>query len=412
MKHRIPRRKLKHNFTLLALIEFLTQARLYYPVAVLAYAEVAGSFTLAMSVFSVSFIAQTLLEIPFGLLSDKKGRRTVLIFGCATEFLAVFCYALSYSSDYGLGLLYLGTTFYGACCAAYSGNNNAMLYETLVHYKKPNEIAHILGRINAMGQGALASVGALTTLLLWLGFSFQDLMIFTLLPVGLGLLLSVFTLDPPHTRAWQTKASSPLKEALRLMLQNPRLAWFSGASAFNLALSSASNSFTPGFVASLWPVWLTPFYRTGQHIIGVICFWLSGRVSRRFGERSVLLVGTLVSKMISLMAYLTSWFVSPLLLMLTQVFYAVTHNADNSLQQKLFSNEQRSTMGSIISLAGAVLGAGLALLLGALADAIGPAYALAILSLAALPVSLIYWKMGLLGESKTNHSGGRKAKTL
>jgi MFS family permease len=80
-------------------------------------------------------------------------------------------------------------------------------------------------------------------------------------------------------------------------------------------------------------------------------------------------------------------------LTITQFFYAASTTADSALQQKFFSDEQRSTLGSIISVASAVVNAGMALVVGMIADRIGPAGALIVLSVASLPHILIYARL-------------------
>ncbi len=390
-KRKFGNKKLRRNFYLLAGNEFFAELRLFYPVAVLAFEAVTGSFALAMSVFAVMGMAQALSEIPTGMLADKIGRRKVLILGSAAEFLGVLCYFLSFSSAHGLALLYAGGVAFGFANAMFSGNNDAMLYETLSFYKRPHEISRLIGRVSSMGQMALALSGILATFCLWLGFSYRDLMMFSLVSVGIGVVLSLFTIEPPQHVTEDSHVGLHMLQSLRLILKHPRLRWLAFASAIRTGLNQTANSFVPSFVETVWPRWLTPLYRTAQNGIGSLGFWFSGYITKRLGAPKALFSGTVFSTIVSLLAYTIASIMSPFLLIITQLSYAVTRTADSALQQENFSNAQRATMGSLISFASAIVGGISSLLVGFLADSMGAASSLTTLLLCSVPVSLIYF---------------------
>lgn len=62
---------LRRNLDLMPIGALLGSTQLFYPIAVLAYREVTGSFANAMGVFAVMSVSQALLEIPTGVFSDK-----------------------------------------------------------------------------------------------------------------------------------------------------------------------------------------------------------------------------------------------------------------------------------------------------------------------------------------------------
>jgi len=131
--------KLKRNVNLIIFNEFVTELRFYFPVAIIGFQALTGSFTLAMSVFAVASLLQAFLEIPTGILSDKWGRRATFITGATSELTALLCYVFAFSSEYPLAWLYAGSLFYGLANALFSGNNHAMIYETLAYYRKTKE---------------------------------------------------------------------------------------------------------------------------------------------------------------------------------------------------------------------------------------------------------------------------------
>ena len=115
------------NIKLLNWFNFFTDLIFYAPIAVLYFAKVSGSFALGMSVFSIVTISSALLEIPTGIFSDKIGRRKTIILGAASAVVASIFYAIGGSFLF----LAIGSFFLGLCRSFYSGNNDALLYDTL-----------------------------------------------------------------------------------------------------------------------------------------------------------------------------------------------------------------------------------------------------------------------------------------
>jgi nitrate/nitrite transporter NarK len=75
----------------------------------------------------------------------------------------------------------------------------------------------------------------------------------------------------------------------------------------------------------------------------------------------------------------------------TSFLHGVKSIAQSTLMQYEFTDHQRATMASLNSLGGNVGYFVMSLVLGGLADALGPAKALIILTVISLPVIYIYW---------------------
>ena len=67
--------------------------------------------------------------------------------------------------------------------------------------------------------------------------------------------------------------------------------------------------------------------------------------------------------------------------------------ARDTLMQRSFTDRQRATMGSLISLGGNLLYAVVVFALGWFADRIGPQYALLAAELTTISVVLLYWRL-------------------
>jgi len=90
----IRRMSLRRNIRLLILFQFLVEFRLYAAVLVIYFAQVTGSYALAMSVLSVGMIAAAAFEVPTGIFSDLVGRRNTVVLGAIASILFVFFYAI------------------------------------------------------------------------------------------------------------------------------------------------------------------------------------------------------------------------------------------------------------------------------------------------------------------------------
>jgi predicted MFS family arabinose efflux permease len=77
----------------------------------------------------------------------------------------------------------------------------------------------------------------------------------------------------------------------------------------------------------------------------------------------------------------------------SSLFFGTGTVAQSSLLQKEFTHEQRATMGSLNSLASNLLFGVMAIILGFVADKIGPAKALLLTTIAGIPVLYIYLKL-------------------
>jgi MFS family permease len=67
--------------------------------------------------------------------------------------------------------------------------------------------------------------------------------------------------------------------------------------------------------------------------------------------------------------------------------------AQAALQQRAFSDAQRATMASLISLGGNLLFALAVFAIGALADRVGPRFALLTAEILSIPVLFLFWRL-------------------
>lgn len=395
MTHLLPRLRLRHNIPLMNLNTFFGALRFFYPVSILYFQQVTGNYTTAMGVISCAYLTQVLFEIPLGIVSDRLGRKGTLIVGCIAELVAVCSYALALSPPFldGWMWLYLGGALFGFAEACFSGNNTALLYETLGTYKKTDMAAKILGRNNSMTQAGLASSGAIAAFLLYIGYDFQDLIIFSIFSAILCMFTAFLVQEPPVHFMKEENTWAHTKLSLHLLIKNKKLRLLALAEIIIGGSDNSTNFLMPKFISLIWPTWAVPLYRLGQHIIGTISFWQAGHITQKFGAEKTLFGGSIISFFCAAIAFIGSSVLSPFLLFVTQINYATSTTASETLKQHNFSDAQRSTMGSLISFLGGIFSALFYLGAGILADVFSPQIALLIILCCSLPTLFIYHRL-------------------
>ncbi|MCC6905819.1 MAG: MFS transporter [Anaerolineae bacterium] len=375
------------NIRLMYWINFFTDFRLYSPVAALYFTQVSGSLALGMSVFSVGMLSAAIFEVPTALVSDLIGRRMTLILGAIASLSALVLYALG-----GTYLVLIaGAVVEGLARAFWSGNNDALIYDSLALNGRQGEYAHTLGRTSAMYQIALASsalLGGLVatrsfTLTLWLSSAAQ----------AACLLVALFLTELPRQAAREATAYSHLRDALQIFRMNPRLRLLSLSSILAFGLGETAHQFNVAFFATLWPIWAIGLARALANGMATIGFAFAGRVIRRFGALRVLLADDAYNRVAGIIATAFPTPASPALISAGSLFFGLSMIAQNDLLQREFSNAQRATMASLNALGGSLFFAVIAVITGVLGDRLDPGRALLVIQALLLSTALLHWRL-------------------
>ncbi|MBC7813907.1 MAG: MFS transporter, partial [Burkholderiales bacterium] len=187
------------NVRLLSWFNFWSDFRLYAPIAILYYSQIAGSYALGMSVYSVIMLSQSLCEVPTGVFSDMIGRKRTMVCGAIADVLAMFFYALAGVVG-GYPVLLIGAALQGLARSFYSGNNEALLHDTLAESGQREQFQEYLGKTSSMYQTALGISAVIGSVIAAL--SFQIVMWLSVLPMIAALLVSLrFTEPQAFTRS-------------------------------------------------------------------------------------------------------------------------------------------------------------------------------------------------------------------
>ncbi|KKR72109.1 MAG: hypothetical protein UU16_C0046G0023 [Candidatus Woesebacteria bacterium GW2011_GWA2_40_7] len=360
---------------------------MFAPLAIIYFSKVSGSYTLGTSVFGIIMLSSALFEVPTGIWSDKVGRKYTVVLGSWARVLAFVFYAIGLSYWW----LVVGAVFEGLSRAFYSGNNDALLYDTLADEHKEDNYDEFQGKVSSTEQLAMGISAVLSGLIAI--FSFHYLLWFTVIIQASLLFVSYFLVEPHFRKKLDTNLLVHIKEAISLFISNKKLRLLSLASILSYSISELKWEFTSAFVLTVWPIWAIGISKTLPSFGAALSFYFSGKLIRKFKAVTILLFDSVYGKVISFVSLLFPTAFSPLLMSTPSLLYGVGSVAEKTLMQHEFSNHQRATMSSLNSLGGSVGFALMSLVLGGLADSLGPAKALVILTIIGLPVIYLYWRI-------------------
>ena len=377
---------MKRNIQLLYFINFLSCFRFYTPVLVIYFAQITGSYTLAMTIVGMDSLFKAILEVPTGIYSDLIGRKKTLILALATSILTVVCWGIGGN----FWILLLGTFFGGLSGALASGNNDALLYDSLKEINQEDRYHHSYARSSSFGLagfGISALIGGFIatisfSLLFWISAVF----------FSVSLILAFWVHQPPSAKKVVTPFAH-LKDAIHLFIHNPRLRLLSLSGAYSSAITETTYQFSPVFINTLWPIWAVGIMKSGTNFLNSFGRLLSGQLIEKFGALKNLAGSFIISRIVLIISYAFPTVLSPVIIAFASVPFGVQSVAQQSLLQKEFSDHQRATMASLDSLLGALLFTIASFLVGFVADLAGPRNLMLTGEIFLLPVLFLYWRL-------------------
>jgi MFS family permease len=378
---------MERNIKLISWLNFFTDFVFFAPVAIIYFAKVTGSYTLGMSIFSVAYASSALFDIPTGIISDRIGRKLTTISGALCGIICISLYAIGGS----YWMLLAGGLTQGLSQAFYSGNNDALLHDSLKALKNERNYHIHLGTTSSMFQVALALASVIGSIMASISFSL--VMWVSVIPQIGAFIVATQLIEPPRTSTENTNIIEHMKDAIRQFKQNYKLRLLTFASMLRFSLGESVYFLRSAFVNTLWPLWAIGFSNFLSNIGGAISFYFSGKIINKYSHRAVLWFEIISNRIVNLIALIFPTVASPILMGTTSLTFGVGTVAINSLQQKEFTQSQRATLGSFISLSENILFGIVSLLSGVMADKIGPAKTLLVIQVLLLTPLIFYAKI-------------------
>lgn len=378
---------MNRNIKLLALFNFFTDFNFFSAILILYFAKVTGSYALGMSIFSITMFSSALFEVPTGILSDKIGRKRTVTAGAMAAVISVICYAIGGT----YWVLVLGALVEGLSRAFYSGNNNALLHDSLRDIHQADAYDHYLGKTSAMFEIALL-VGTVTGSIIAY-FSYSWVMWLSVIPQLICLFISLFLTEPSSLPSTTTNVYAHLSKAVQHIWNNKLLRLLSLNEIIGFGVGESTFQFKSAFIATLWPTWAIGFSKALSFLGAAISFWFAGKLIKKFGGINLMLFETCINRVINCVSALFPTVVSPVLMSSTSFLYGTTEVASNTLMQREFTETERATLASVVSFAGNIVFGLFSILVGFVADKTSPASAILMAQLFYLPTIMILWKI-------------------
>jgi MFS family permease len=378
---------MERNIKLLAIFNFFTDFKFYSAVLILYFAKITGSYTLAMSLFSVAMVSAALFEVPTGVLSDRVGRKRTITLGSVSAILSVVCYAVGG----GYAWLFIGALFEGLGYSFYSGNNDALLHDSLRDLKKAHTFDHYLGKVSAMFQAALTIGAVLGGVIAY--FSYAWVMWLSVVPQIICLIISLFITEPSSNSQKTTNIYSHLKDSIRTIWHNKNLRLLTANDILGFGIGESAFQFKSAFIATLWPTWAIGIAKTLSFIGGGISFWYAGKLIKKFKGINLMLFETIINRIINTVSLVFPTIASPAIMSSTSFLYGATEVASKSLMQAEFTDSERATLASIVSFGGNIVFGIFSIVLGFVADRYSPGGALLFTQVISLPAIVILFTL-------------------
>jgi MFS family permease len=375
---------MERNIRLLSWFNFFTDFRLYAPFAILYFTEISGSFALGMSVFSITMLSNAIFEVPTGILSDRVGRQKTMLLGAVSTCMSIIWYATGHSYLF----LCIGAVLEGIGRAFYSGNNDALLYDTVHALGKKDSFHDILGKTGSLFQVALFISSALAAL--FSTHSYNYLLWLSVLPqvccIGIALLIR----EPTIHQKQATNIYAHIQVAWKQFLSHKQLQRITLASVISYACGEAMYQFQAAFYQSFWPNWAIALAKMSTNVLATVSFWFSGSLIDRLSAPTVLIGSALYNRCINILAALFPTSLSPLLMSSTSIFYGASNVAKSQLLHAAYTQDVRATQDSLVSLFGSMAFALIAYLIGMAGDYFSPAAAIVGVNILMIPILYIY----------------------
>lgn len=377
---------ISQNVKRIAFFNFFTEFKFYSPILVIVLATYTGNYVTAMSVISVMSLATVILEFPTGVLSDIVGKKTTVIIGSICNILGVLLWAIfpAYQS------FLVGALLMGAATALFSGNNEALLFDSLKRVNLQDEYQKYLGKTQFTLQLALAITSILGAVIAT--WSMQVVLFLSVVPQILALLAAFTLIDPGH----RSTTRNPIKHAytaIKKIAGNRKLTLLTLARSLNDAFSGSSYQLQVAFINGIFPLWGVGLIRAFSNMLGAFSFYFSGEIIKRLSRRSVLVISNLYGRFSAICAILLNSFPSPFLLASSSAFFGASYVANSAAMQAEFSDDERATLGSIVSLLGSIMLALVSIFVGYLADQFSVNESLIVIQLFMFLPLVIYWRV-------------------
>ena len=356
--------------------------------AIVYFESITKSYALALGVFSFATITQTLFEIPTGIISDRVGRRMSIILSSLLILLSFLSFAIAGNYDSSI-LLFLGGFLWGISDSFISGTDEALIYDTMIELRKKHKYDIVFAKSHIFHQlgGATSSIIAIVVLY-YTSLSFLAWV--SVFPALMQLICSFFFVEPQITSYKAINSWEHMKIAWKNIKDNKKLQKIAFATSFNKAVDMTAYRLEGVYFNGLIKEWMVNAVILIRQLLGALSYHISTYL-RKIGFFNMIIFSTLGNIITRTVGLIINNTLSPFIMVLQNLFLGSSVTAESTLLQNEYSDSQRATMGSFVSLFAGIIMAISYYLFGVVADFFNIYIAIALLILTKLLIGCYYY---------------------
>ncbi len=357
--------QLKHNILKMYFLKGVLWFMVAMPIIVLFFQEHGLSLTEIMILQSIYSISLALFEIPSGYIADIFGRKRSIVFGTTLSFIGYLFFSF-YDGFYAFAI---AQVLIGIAGSLISGSDSALIYDTLLQSNETHTYTKTEGKNYAIGNFSEASAGVLGGLLAvgsiyWPIYTQTGILFFSI-PIALTLVEPKIHIENKLTQSFSTI----LRVVKFAIIDHKKLRWLIiYSSAMGVATLSVAWFAQPFFKQAGVPLAYFGFLWAGLNISAGI----SSMNAHHFNKQIMISKSLIYLSLFMFISLICSGFkISFFGLIFIVIIYLlrgiITPILRNAINMNTSSNK-RATILSIRSFIIRISFAGLAPILGFLAD--------------------------------------------
>ncbi|MHA1541068.1 MAG: MFS transporter [Alphaproteobacteria bacterium] len=337
---------------------------------------VTDSYLITMNLFLVIKLTLAISEVPTGIISDRfLGRKWTYLAGSFSLIISFIFYVLGW---YNYQFLFIGAVFQSIGTAFNSGNTTALLHDNL---KKIGEDKNYSKYLGAFGSVKFIYLGISLIVSGLLAHYFHILYVIYFIGLQRFITFSVGFFLKDITTYHKEKISfsgaiAHLIKAIKLFRTNKRLRLLAMISVLERGFIGSPRRLSRVFFKMFLPFSMFGLFMAGNLFIQSFASHFAHSIIKKFGYLKTFLKCDFFSIPLQAVGYIFPSILSPFLIQLGDDTTPIRGVAKSSLLHKEFTDKQRATMESLISIFGSLSYALFGILLGWIADAFSLRFAL------------------------------------
>lgn len=359
---------IERNITIFKLYYFFWRFKPLATLMIVYFAQVMHSYSSAMAVYAIFNISYALAKIPSGLISDKMGRRPVIISSNILLFIAFLFLAASGQLEI-TWTLYIFAFLWGCSEALSAGTIEAIMFETSQSLGQSDEFNLFYSKSMYYSQLGCA-FGAFSAMAITYFLPLQFVAWLSVFPPFMQLVVSYFFVEPRIQKKHIRISVSDINLALTQFKSNKKLLFYTLSDIYFSTLGDVSHRLESAYFKIFASDWIINLVRVFKHIFGMLGFAFVAYI-KRFSNIRIYFGSIICNLFVRTIALVFNNILTPFIHMFINFFYATASTAQTDILQHEFLPEYRATTQAIIQFIKGLYMACVMYLLGIFADMYG-----------------------------------------